>query len=119
MLPVSALTANTQPRVLPRYMQPSAITGVPVKSPAPPFATEENTHADCSVGTSAAEMTFSSDWSRVFDRSRPYEGQSPPVNEALAHVPAGSAACADAGASSATTARAMTARNLTETRASR
>ena len=40
---------------------------MPVKSPAPPFATDEKTHAEVSVGTSAAEMTFSFDWSRVFE----------------------------------------------------
>src|SRR3954447_1998777 len=78
-LPVSAFAANTQPRVVATYMQPSATIGVPVKSPAPPFATDENTHADCNVVTSAAEMTFSSDWLRLLPRSRPYERQSPPV----------------------------------------
>src|SRR5947208_2284982 len=39
-LPVSALAAKTQPRVEATYMQPSAMTGVPVKSPAPPLATD-------------------------------------------------------------------------------
>jgi hypothetical protein len=70
-LPVSALTAKTQPRVLATYMQPSTTTGVPVKSPAPPLATLENTHAECSSGTSAAEMTFSPAWWRVLARLPP------------------------------------------------
>src|SRR5436305_2872107 len=59
-LPVSAFTANTQPRVLATYMQPSAITGVAVKSPSAPTALVENVKAGDSVGTSAALMTASS-----------------------------------------------------------
>ena len=66
-LPVSAFTAKTQPRVLPRYMHPSAITGVPVKSPSAPTSFVEKVHAGASVGTSPAEMTFSSGCVRVFE----------------------------------------------------
>ena len=46
-------------------MQPSAIAGVPVKSPAPPLATVENVHAVFSVDTSSGEMTFSAGCERV------------------------------------------------------
>src|SRR4051794_21059841 len=70
-LPVSALTAKTQPRVEAMYMQPSAMTGVPVKSPAPPLATDENVHDVLSVEMSIGEMTFSAGCERELDRSWP------------------------------------------------
>ena len=66
-LPVSALTANTQPRVLATYMQPSAITGVPVKSPSAPTPLVEKVKAGDSVGTSVALMTASSGCVRLLE----------------------------------------------------
>ena len=65
--PSSAFTAKIQPRVLAMYMQPSATIGVPVKSPSAPACLVENVHAGESVGTSVAEMTFSSNWVRLFE----------------------------------------------------
>ena len=61
------MTANTQPRVLATYMHPSAITGVPVKSPSAPTDFVEKVQAGDSVGTSASEMTFSWNWVRLFE----------------------------------------------------
>ena len=63
--PVSALTANTQPRVLATYMHPSAITGVPVKSPSAPTDFVEKVQAGDSVGTSSGPMSCSASWNRV------------------------------------------------------
>src|SRR3954451_20152419 len=51
-LPVSALTANTQPREEPTYMQPSETTGVPTMSPAPPELLVEKVHAGVRKGAS-------------------------------------------------------------------
>src|SRR3954452_8262012 len=77
--PVSALTANTQPVVEAMYMQPPAITGVPVKSPSPPPCEAENAHALVRVGTTAVVSVFSAGCDRVLARSWPYDDQSPPA----------------------------------------
>src|SRR3954452_6307620 len=69
-------------------MQPSAITGVPVMSPAPPAATVENVQAVASVGASAGEITFSLGWLRVLARSWPYARHSPPGTPSGAHAEA-------------------------------
>src|SRR4051794_24182464 len=77
--PVSALAAKTQPSLDPTYMQPSAMTGVPVKSPDPPAADAENDHAGASSAASTGPIVFSAGWVLVFDWSCPIEGQSPPT----------------------------------------
>src|SRR3954468_10149320 len=77
--PVSALTAKTHPVVEPMYMQPPAITGVPVKSPSPPPCEAENAHALVRVGTTVGVSGFSARCDRVWARSWPYDDQSPPA----------------------------------------
>src|SRR3954454_24155153 len=63
--PVSAFAANTQPAFEPMNMQPSAITGVPVKSPVPPALAAEKTNAGFNVVALIGVMVFSSGWLRV------------------------------------------------------
>ena len=65
--PVSALAAKTHPSFDPTKRHPSAMIGVPVKSPSPPPDSAENANAGCSVETLRREMTFSRGWLRVFD----------------------------------------------------
>src|SRR5437764_93192 len=69
--PSSALRAKTQPRLDATNTQPSATTGVPVKSPSPPARDEEKVQAGASVAASRGPMACSASWKRVFARSWP------------------------------------------------
>src|SRR3954470_4692818 len=89
--PVSAFIANTQPRFVAAYTQPSARLGVAVKSPSPPASTVENVHAGDSSGASPVDSTFSLSWKREFAASCPNVRHSPPGDAALAQ-PGGAAA---------------------------
>src|SRR4051812_35068212 len=67
--PVSALTAKTQPVVDAMNMHPSAMTGVPVKSPSPPAWRADMENALCSVGACNGPIVCSAGCDRVLDRS--------------------------------------------------
>src|ERR1044072_6239226 len=87
-LPVSALTAKTQPLVDAMNRQPSAMTGVPVKSPSPP-AWLADTENDLVRGAACTgPIVFPAGWERVLDRSWPYIRHSPPACFLGAHCPA-------------------------------
>src|SRR5690242_11985245 len=77
--PVSALAAKTHPSLEATNMQPSAIVGVPVKSPEPPADDAENVQAGDSSAASTWPIVFSAGCVRVLDRSWPIDGQSPPA----------------------------------------
>ena len=70
-LPVSAFSANTQPRFDATKRQPSAIAGVPVKSPSPPADCDEKVHTGPSVAASSGPMSCSASWNRVLNGSCP------------------------------------------------
>src|SRR3954464_9334234 len=104
LAPVSALAAKTQPSFDPTYMQPSAMTGVPVKSPDPPAADAENDHAGASSAASTGPIVFSAGGVLVFAWSGPIEGQSPPT--CLTGAQAGADAAPDGSASSSSSSAA-------------
>src|SRR4051794_25196561 len=83
--PVSAFAAKTQPSLEPTYMQPSAMTGVPVKFPEPPALAAENDQAGASSAASTGPIVFSAGCVRVLDWSWPMDGHSPPAALAGAH----------------------------------
>src|SRR3954465_3789597 len=83
--PVWALAAKTQPSFEPTYMQPSEMTGVPVKSPEPPAADAENDHAGASRAASTRPIVFSAGCVLVLDWSWPIDGHSPPACLVVAH----------------------------------
>src|SRR5438270_851353 len=107
--PVSALTENTQPSFEAMNMQPSAIVGVPVKSPEPPADEAENVQAGESSAASTGPIVFSAGWVRLFDRSCPYDGQSPPACFTGAHCapPPADDGSASSGSSSTAPASAF------------
>src|SRR5207245_3619269 len=76
-LPVAASSATTSPASVPANTHPLATTGTDAKLPVIFIAVSEVAHPVESRATSAKPRCFTADWSRVLERSWPYEGHSP------------------------------------------